>query len=858
MTPDTLKILITGDICIDWLQFPTKPKDSGLNWELYPGTRMIAKPGGALLLAEFLRMATDTKVFSPELKNIEKIPSEKVLHSNAELKLCNYSSEKDEKNKVYRISRFLGFTGAASSKSGLAHVKNDDPDADIVILDDAGNGFRDHEEYWPEAIKQGGKKPIVIYKMSRPLAAGKLWAHVYREHFEKLVMLISADDLRLSGVNVSRCLSWERTALDLVWQMANNPWMLPLSNCSNLVVRFGLEGAIHCSRKGGKIESHLYFDPSTIENGFRDKYPGDMQGLSSAFTAALAARIALRSEDGKEKELSEAVSEGVRDGILASRQLFRQGFGNKVNQPEYPSREIFESVKQKELDSIADIIIPNPSAAETADPNFWCILKEMKDTILEEMAYDIVIKGETAALNRAPVGSFGNLKTADRAEIESFRSIRNLMQEYIYSRSSSRPLSIAVFGTPGSGKSFGVTEVAKSIAKEQVERLEFNISQFRSPSDLITAFHKVRDIALAGKIPLIFFDEFDSSFEGKLGWLKYFLSPMQDGTFRDGETIHPIGRSIFVFAGGIYPTFAAFSQEDKDSAKELTPEELKNSKVPDFISRIRGYVNIPGPNPVNSDDKIFTIRRAMLLRSLLERRAKQIFNNNKQARIDPCLLRALIKVPLYKHGARSMEAIIDMSMLNGRKSWEQAYLPAKEQLKLHVDEEMFSRLVIRDVLFSAVREKLAKAIHEKYLKDQANTKPASDPSMQPWETLTESLKESNRRQADHIPVKLRRVRCGFAPVLDKEPVKDLDAIKFEFSSEEIEILAEMEHERWVSERLLNGWSYGEIKDVDNKISPYLVPWKDLTEDVKGWDRQTIHAMPEIMKMAKFEIYRLDK
>lgn len=856
MSSDTFKILITGDICIDWLQFSTKTKDSGLNWELYPGTRMIAKPGGALLLAKFLRMATDAEVLSPELKNIEKIPSEKVLHSNAELKFCNYSSDKDEKNKVYRISRFLGFTGAAAGTSGLARVKNDDPDADIVILDDAGNGFRDQEEYWPKAIKQDEKKPIIIYKMSRPLCAGKLWTHVYREHFEKLVMVISADDLRSSGVNISRCLSWERTALDLMWQMANNPWMLPLSNCSNLVVRFGLEGVIHCSRKGGKITSRLYFDTSTIENGFRDKFPGDVQGLSSAFTAALAARIASQPND--RKGLSKAVSEGVHDGILASRQLFRHGFGNKVNQPEYPSKEVFDSVKQKEPDRIADIIIPNPSAAETSDPNFWCILKEMKDTILEEMAYDIVIKGETVALSHAPVGSFGNLKTADRTEIESFRSIRNLMQEYIYSRSSSRPLSIAVFGTPGSGKSFGVTEVAKSIAEGQVERLEFNISHFRSPSDLITAFHKVRDIALAGKIPLIFFDEFDSSFEGKLGWLKYFLSPMQDGTFREGETIHPIGRSIFVFAGGIYPTFAAFSQEDKDMAKELTQEELKNAKVPDFISRIRGYINIPGPNPVNTEDKIFMIRRAMLLRSLLERRAKQIFNNNKQARIDPSLLRALIKVPLYKHGARSMEAIIDMSMLNGRKSWEQAYLPAKEQLKLHVDEEMFSRLVIRDVLFSAVQEKLAKAIHEKYLKDQVNTKPATDPSMQPWEKLNESLKESNRRQADHIPVKLRRVRCGFAPVLEKEPVKDIDPVKFEFSSEEIELLAEMEHERWVTERKLDGWSYGEIKDVDNKISPYLVPWKDLTEDVKEWDRQTIHAMPEIMKMAKFEIYRLDK
>ena len=104
-------ILITGDICIDWLQFPTKPKDTGLNWELYSGTRMIAKPGGALLLAKFLRMATDAEVLSPELKNIEKIPSEKVLHSNAELKFCDYSSDKDEKNKVYRINRFLGIHG---------------------------------------------------------------------------------------------------------------------------------------------------------------------------------------------------------------------------------------------------------------------------------------------------------------------------------------------------------------------------------------------------------------------------------------------------------------------------------------------------------------------------------------------------------------------------------------------------------------------------------------------------------------------------------------------------------------------------------------------------------------------------
>jgi len=93
----------------------------------------------------------------------------------------------------------------------------------------------------------------------------------------------------------------------------------------------------------------------------------------------------------------------------------------------------------------------------------------------------------------------------------------------------------------------------------------------------------------------VFFDEFDSPFEGKLGWLKYFLSPMQDGTFRDGESVHPIGKSIFVFAGGINSTFAAFSQDGlKGQEKE---QEFKNAKVPDFISRLCGYVNILGPRP---------------------------------------------------------------------------------------------------------------------------------------------------------------------------------------------------------------------------------------------------------------------
>jgi hypothetical protein len=842
-----VSITVAGDICIDWLRFPINPKDSGRNWELHAGTRMIARPGGALLLSEFLRNSTGATVLSPELKNIEKIPPEEVLHSNVDLDFFPYSSDSNEKNKpVYRVKHFLGFTGPAHGAPGLLCVKNDDPDANMVILDDAGNGFREMKDYWPKAIQEERKKPIVIYKMSRPLATGKLWDHVSIVHSEKLIVVVSADDLRASGVNISRCLSWERTALDFVWQMVSNHELLPLANCSNLVVRFGLEGAIHYTRKGNRIESRLYFDPATIEDGFKERYPGEMQGLSSSFIAAFAARI----DDSftKREEIYNAVDEGVRSGILASRRLFRHGFGNNVHQPDYPVSDLFNA-QEKEIDNIADIIVPNPTVSELADPNFWCILKEIKGTVLEDMAYNIVVDGENAALRQVPIGYFGKLKTVDRAEIEGFRSIRNLMQEYIRSESSSRPLSIAVFGSPGSGKSFGVTEVAESIAPGLVVRIDFNVSQFRSTSDLVSAFHRVRDLALGGKIPLVFFDEFDTFFDGKLGWLKYFLAPMQDGIFRDGETTHPIGKSILVFAGGIYNTFSEFSG-DRLKSQEKESEDFRNAKGPDFVSRLRGYVNVLGPNSVDGNDTVFIIRRAMLLRSLLERKTKHLFDGNNRARIDKGVLRALIKVPRYRHGARSMEAIIEMSMLSGRVCWEQAFLPAKEQLKLHVDEEMFSRLVVRDVLLGAAREKIAKAIHEKYLKDQEGKKPASDPSMQPWDKLSDNLKESNRRQADHIPEKLRRVGCGFAPTVDRDP-----AI-FEFTPQEVEIMAEMEHERWVSERLLDGWVYGEKKNAKKKISPHLVPWNSLTDDVKEWDRQPMRRLPEFLAKAKFEIYRL--
>jgi len=850
MADETCKIVVAGDICIDWLQFSVpgevaseKEPSATPNWRLYSGTRMVARPGGAMLLARMISEATQLPVATHQLSDIETIPPKNTIHSNIYLDRFPYSATSGNKNdQRFRVQQMLGFTGPVNGNPDLQPVVQDNPDAEFVVLDDAGNGFRDADEIWPQSVKAEGKQPIVIYKMSRPIVRSRLWQKIHKQRAERIVVVVSADDLRAEGVNISRRLSWERTAKDFVWQLACNPKLKALARCHHLILRFGIDGAIYTHLDGNAVKSQLYYDPMMVEDGFSEDCPGQMLGFNSAFVAAITAKIVATG-------LKE-IGEGVKKGILCSRRLFRLGFGQRPDEIDYPCVEIFSSSDSDT--KIASILIPSPVTPEPADPHFWSILKEPQRGMVEEMAYDIVKLGDADVMQGVPVGRFGHLKTVDRAEIESFRSINNLIHEYLSTTATKRPLSIAVFGPPGSGKSFGVTQVAETVAPGCIKTIEFNIAQFQSPDDLVKALHKVRDIVLEGNIPLVFFDEFDSEYKSKLGWLKYFLAPMQDGKFKDGETIHPIGRSIFVFAGGTSRSHEEFCCGRKDDPRiEDYPTMFIEAKGPDFVSRLRGYVNIMGVNPYGEDDDLFMIRRAIILRSMIERLASQLVENGTgRVGIDPGVLRALIKISKYEHGARSMEAILDMSLLAGRDRFEQASLPSAEQLKLHVDADMFSRLVVRDVLFGSAREQLAQAIHEQYLKDQEGEKSPDDAAMQPWEKLDDVYKESNRQQADQIPEKLRTVQCGFVPLVGD------DAEAFVFTKDEVEHLAEMEHDRWVVERKLDGWILGPKRDKKNKISPYLVDWEELEDKIKQYDRDAIINIPKIMARAGFQIYRL--
>ena len=132
---------------------------------------------------------------------------------------------------------------------------------------------------------------------------------------------------------------------------------------------------------------------------------------------------------------------------------------------------------------------------------FWTILEEQNPESLEEVAQKIVREGLEHALSGVPIGRFGKLTTVDRREIEALNCISSLVREYCQ-RPQNKPLSIAVFGPPGSGKSFAVSQVTNSVRPREIEVLTFNLSQLDRPEGLLDAFHQVRDKGLSGKIPL--------------------------------------------------------------------------------------------------------------------------------------------------------------------------------------------------------------------------------------------------------------------------------------------------------------------------------------------------------------------
>jgi hypothetical protein len=136
-------------------------------------------------------------------------------------------------------------------------------------------------------------------------------------------------------------------------------------------------------------------------------------------------------------------------------------------------------------------------------------------------------------------------------------------------------------------------------------------------------------------------------------------------------------------------------------------------------------------------------------------------------------------------------------------------------------------------------ETIAIVIHEDFAAARKKQDPArrDDAALVPWDRLRDDYRESNRQQADHMFIKMRAIGCRIVDAnAPGVPVT-------EFTAQEVEMLAELEHRRWNAERWLSGWTYGDPTDKVRRIHKCLVPWQQLPDEIQEYDRETIRKMP---------------
>jgi hypothetical protein len=144
-------------------------------------------------------------------------------------------------------------------------------------------------------------------------------------------------------------------------------------------------------------------------------------------------------------------------------------------------------------------------------------------------------------------------------------------------------------------------------------------------------------------------------------------------------------------------------------------------------------------------------------------------------------------------------------------------------------------------IFDADADRLPRLIHEAYRKVAPNHSVAN----LPWRSLTEEMRESNRRLILHLPAKLASAGVNVSGWLGKGAEAGAVTIPdLRNDPARLEQLAELEHKRWMAERRLSGWQHGPSRDNLRRRHPDLVPYNQLPEDSKRFDREIVLATLE--------------
>ncbi len=192
---------------------------------------------------------------------------------------------------------------------------------------------------------------------------------------------------------------------------------------------------------------------------------------------------------------------------------------------------------------------------------------------------------------------------------------------------------------------------------------------------------------------------------------------------------------------------------------------------------------------------------------------------------------------------------------------------------------MRERVFDVDTVLQPEAEMRAQTMHEEYVrklrmdiavalrqgKEEEADALLAKPAVKFWDQLAPTYQESNRALAGRLLSYLEATDPQKKPrkYMVKPMVGEFGAGRvnklFEFSPDEVEFLAALEHRKWMEERTRDGWRYGETRDEQKKLHPQMVEWDDprLAEDIKDYDREFIRRIPHVLAKADYEVVPMD-
>lgn len=110
----------------------------------------------------------------------------------------------------------------------------------------------------------------------------------------------------------------------------------------------------------------------------------------------------------------------------------------------------------------------------------------------------------------------------------------------------------------------------------------------------------------------------------------------------------------------------------------------------------------------------------------------------------------------------------------------------------------------------------------------------------------------------HIAHEHRKTRMEAKNMYKPKPIDTSDVALPKELLELTEKIAENVHDVWAVGRIKEGWKFGPVKDGEAKITPLLIPYEELPDSEKEYDRKTALETIKLIKKLGYDVKKMNK